>query len=179
MADMMMAAPPSASYAYTDEEDIKSQEARYDENLMTPELRELVDLLQTKGSNVKVDELQGLRRKVGFKRSPEGRVSLRAQNGEWYTVRADMQTPGFLLLRNENNGSIWFLPPDETGRLLQIDLSDDIVVAELFSNGAWYDVKEPLYDAQSSGSARSLKQLTMTRAQFSDVVSLLEGAVEQ
>jgi len=33
---------------------------------MTPELRELVDLLQTKGNNVKVDELQGLRKKVSF-----------------------------------------------------------------------------------------------------------------
>jgi hypothetical protein len=31
---------------------------------MTPELRELVDVLQTKGSNVKIDELQSLRKKV-------------------------------------------------------------------------------------------------------------------
>jgi len=42
-----------------------------------------------------------------------------------------MQTPGFLLLRNEDNGSVWFLPPDESGRLLQIDLSDDI------GKGSW------------------------------------------
>ena len=43
---------------------IALQESRYDENLMTPELKELVEVLQTKGSNVKADELQVLRKKV-------------------------------------------------------------------------------------------------------------------
>lgn len=43
---------------------------------------------------------------------------------------------------------MWFLPPDESGRLQQIDLSDDMIVGELFSSGAWFDVKEALYTAQ-------------------------------
>lgn len=68
-----------------------------------------------------------------------------------------------MLLRNEDNGSIWFLPPDESGRLLQIDLSDDVVVAELFSSGAWYDVKEPLYEAKvrCRGGVRPLRALSL------------------
>lgn len=47
-----------------------------------------------------------------------------------------VQAPGFLLLR-DLAGDVFFLPPDEDDGLAQLDLSDDIVVAELFSNTAW------------------------------------------
>ncbi len=53
------------------------------------------------------------------------------------------QSPGFLLLRDDS-GMCFYLPPDESGRLMQIDLSDDMVVAQLFGNSAWLDVMEPL-----------------------------------
>lgn len=55
-----------------------------------------------------------------------------------------VQTPGFLLLRDEASGAVSLLPPDDSGRLLQVDLSDDAVVAQLFSSGAWADVVQPM-----------------------------------
>lgn len=39
------------------------------------------------------------------------------------------------------------------GQLAQIDLSDDIVVAQLFGNGVWQELLEPL-DAQVRGGWR-------------------------
>ena len=47
------------------------------------------------------------------------------------------QVPGFLLLRDVSGG-VFFLPPDTDGDgLAQLDLSDDVVVAELFYSSAW------------------------------------------
>lgn len=57
---------------------------------------------------------------------------------------APPQAPGFLLLCDQQDGRVLFLPPDESGRLMQIDLSDDAVVGSLFGSGAWQDVMEPL-----------------------------------
>lgn len=57
---------------------------------------------------------------------------------------APPQAAGFLLLCDQQDGRVLFLPPDESGRLMQIDLSDDAVVGSLFGSGAWQDVMEPL-----------------------------------
>ncbi len=48
------------------------------------------------------------------------------------------------MARDETNGRVFFLPPDESGRLMQIDLSDDMIVGQLFGSGAWQDVMELL-----------------------------------
>ena len=63
------------------------------------------------------------------------------------------QAAGFLLLRGEH-GECFYLPPDEGGRLMQIDLSDDMVVAQLFGSGAWEDVMEPLKVGSSAQGTR-------------------------
>lgn len=173
---------------------LRAEEARYDENLMTAELRSFLELLDRKGSSVKAEDLAGPRAKVrvlhgmcrcscvcalgwgpgacvpelwcaraaacalpqlGFRRAADGRVSLRAQDGTWFNVKADMQAssgrrrahmaqwqhgaaapaccssnrcgappcaqaPGFLLLRSEADGSMFFLPPDDAGQILQV-----------------------------------------------------------
>jgi len=167
------AQPPGSSYA---DAQIKREEGRYDENLMTRELKDFMQLLENKGSKIKPEELQAPRLKVGFRRAPDGRVSLLSGNGRWYSVKADMQTPGFLLLRDEANGTMWFLPPDDSGRLLQIDLSDDAVVAQLFSSGAWADVMRPI---KVRGAGGQLEPLKINDRQFRNVVSLLENGVEE
>lgn len=150
------------------------EEARFDENLMTPELKALLTLLDQKGSTVKTEELEQPRLKVGFKRYVNGRVALRSRDNQWFELRADMQTPGFLLLREETEGKMFFLPPDIGGRLMQVDLSDDAVVAMLFASGAWYDVIEPMEMVQNGARV----PLRMTRFDFHNAGSLLEDMVD-
>lgn len=92
-------------------------------------------------------------------------------------AHAAAQVPGFLLLRDSNNGTIFFLPPaDEYDGLQQLDLSDDIVVAELFSNTAWQDVMAPI-SVRTTGSA-DLQPLKMSERDFRQAVSLLADAEE-
>jgi hypothetical protein len=45
---------------------------------------------------------------------------LQSRDGNWFQVKADMQAPGFLLLRDESDGSTYYLPPDDSGRLMQV-----------------------------------------------------------
>jgi hypothetical protein len=37
--------------------------------------------------------------------------------------------------RRDEEGYCYYLPPDQAGALAQVDLSDDVVVAQLFANG--------------------------------------------
>ncbi|KAJ9506048.1 hypothetical protein QJQ45_016643 [Haematococcus lacustris] len=122
------------------------EEARFDENLMTPELKALLSLLDQKGSTVKTEELEQPRLKVGFKRYVNGRVALRSRDNQWFELRADMQ----------------------------VDLSDDAVVAMLFASGAWYDVIEPMEMVQNGARV----PLRMTRFDFHNAGSLLEDMVD-
>ncbi|EFJ41268.1 hypothetical protein VOLCADRAFT_98816 [Volvox carteri f. nagariensis] len=147
----------------------------YDENLMTEDLRKFVDAVLD--GKLKPEQYQSERLKMNFRRDLDGRVSLRSREGRWYSVRPDMQAvPGFLLLRDPSGGAVFFLPPDEEGDgLAQLDLSDDVVVAELFSNTAWQDVMEPLAVRQPDGS---VQQLQLSEREFRSVVSLVEGAEE-
>lgn len=86
------------------------------------------------------------------------------------------QVPGFLLMRDSARGDIFVLPPDERDGLSQFDLSDDVVVAELFSNTAWQDVMVPLQVRNNSGATT---QLQLKEAEFRNVVSLLEAVDEE
>ncbi len=94
-----------------------------------------------------------------------------------HPAHATVQVPGFLLLRDANNGTIFFLPPaDEYDGLQQLDLSDDVVVAELFSNTAWQDVMAPV--SVRAGDSSDLQPLKLSERDFRQAVSLLADAEE-
>jgi hypothetical protein len=75
---------------------------------------------------------------------------------------------------------------------VQIDLSDDAVVAQLFANRAWEELVEPLEvvaDDQSPAAGQSnrgddngqygrLEQLRLTEREFRSAVSLVAGGEE-
>lgn len=67
------------------------------------------------------------------------------------------------MLQN-SSGYIFLLPHDPGDKLVQLDLSDDLVVAQLFSNLSWVDLLQPInyVDAESGKS----EPLLMTTAQF-------------
>jgi hypothetical protein len=75
------------------------------------------------------------RSRYGIRRLLDGRVQLRSRNGEWFTVRLDMEVAGALLLRDPK-GNIYAI---ETEGLPQVDLSDDYVLLMLFTDGSWQD----------------------------------------
>ena len=52
----------------------------------------------------------------------------------WVNRRA----PG--AVAQDAKGLMWYLAPAEAGDLVQVDLSDDLVVTMLFSNGQWASV---------------------------------------
>ncbi|KXZ43969.1 hypothetical protein GPECTOR_76g790 [Gonium pectorale] len=146
----------------------------FDENLMTEDLRKFVDSVLD--GKLKPEEYQAERLKMNFRRDLDGRVSVRSRQGTWYSVRPDMQVPGFLLLRDPA-GAVFFLPPDAEGDdLAQLDLSDDVVVAELFYSTAWQDVMAPLAVRNQDGSTA---QLQLSERDFRGVVSLVAGAEEE
>lgn len=175
MAEPLYQAGPS-EYAYPAAERFAEQEEkRFDENLQTRELKDLLSLLE-KGAP-KASELEAARAKVGFQRAVDGRVSLKGPSDRhWYSIKNDMQSPGFILARDQNTGRVYFLPPDESGRLMQIDLSDDVVVGQLFGSGAWQDVLELLKAEDVSGN---IVPLVLDESEFRNTLSLLEDAVEQ
>jgi hypothetical protein len=57
---------------------------------------------------------------------------------------------------SDSRGYCYYLPPDPSGRLRQIDLSDDVLVAQLFANGMWQEIVEPVevLKAPKGGAAR-------------------------
>ncbi|KIY94586.1 hypothetical protein MNEG_13375 [Monoraphidium neglectum] len=70
------------------------------------------------------------------------------------------------------------------GEEFAIDLSDDVLVAQLFANGLWEEVLEPLEvvrapeDGTANASASAASQLRLSEEEFRGVVSLLQGAQE-
>eukprot|EP00798_Chlamydomonas_sp_ICE-L_P008619 gene8619-34062_t len=142
---VLSAGAPDMSYAQgpSASSSLEQQDQMYDENLETKELRDFRALLERKASP-KNSELEGSR----------------------------LKSPGFQLLRGPD-GTMYYLPPDEAGRILQVDLSDDLIVAELFSNGAWQDVMEPLKVENNDGK---VVPLVMDLEDFKNVVTLLEDA---
>lgn len=146
----------------------------FDENLATEQLRQFVG--DVSSGKLKAQDYAAERLKMNFRRGADGRVELRSRQGRWYSVRPDMQVPGFLLIRDSARGDVFVLPPDERDGLSQFDLSDDVVVAELFSNTAWQDVMVPLQLRDNSGGT---SQLQLKEAEFRNVISLLEEVEEE
>lgn len=135
---------------------------------------ELMDFMEHyEESSQSLRGLEEARLKVGFRRSVDGRVSLLSSTGDWFAVKADMQVPGYLLLRDPE-GYLYYLPPSGTGQIQQFDLSDDLMVAQLFANRAWEDVIEPLDAEQEDGKTSPLR---MSESDFRHVLSLLEDAL--
>lgn len=58
------AEPSGNPYAYTNEEELRRQEQRYDGDLLTKEIKDFVALLEKKGSKITAQELQEPRLKV-------------------------------------------------------------------------------------------------------------------
>ncbi|GAX76645.1 hypothetical protein CEUSTIGMA_g4091.t1 [Chlamydomonas eustigma] len=168
---------PSTSYSSTVDAKAKTvadeEAAKFDEFLQTAELRDFLSLLE-KG-NYKEQDLDDARQKVGFRRSPDGRVMLKARDGQWFMIKNDMQSPGFILLRGESDGHIYFLPADESGRLMQIDLSDDAVVSQLFGSGAWQDVIEEVKIEEEG----VVTPLVLPELDFRVTETLMEGIEER
>jgi hypothetical protein len=46
--------------------------------------------------------------------------------------------------RRDAGGYLYYIPSTESDSLVQIDLSDDAIVAQLFANHAWEELLEPL-----------------------------------
>jgi hypothetical protein len=83
-------------------------------------------------------------------------------------------------------GFCYYLPRSDSDALVQIDLSDDAVVAQLFANHAWEELVEPLevlandQTGQSTGQSNGqrLEQLRLTEREFRSVLSLVAGGEE-
>jgi hypothetical protein len=79
-------------------------------------------------------------------------------------------------------GYCYYLPPDPVGSLQQLDLSDDLMVAQLFANHLWEDLLEPLeVEAPSmfkapGGEGVPVKQLQLTEQEWRLVASLVDEA---
>ncbi len=73
----------------------------------------------------------------------------------------------------DNRGYCYYLPPDEAGAIAQLDLSDDVVVAQLFANGMWQQLIEPLEVEGEAGAKPS--QLQLSPQDFRAVFTLVEG----
>jgi len=94
---------------------------------------------------------------------------------------------------SDESGGCWYLPPDPSGELAQIDLSDDGVVAQLFASHVWEDLLEPLDVADGSGGGNGgngggggggnggeqpsqVRQLRLSEGEFRAVLSLVRGS---
>lgn len=173
MAEEIYAAGPGA-YSNPVAQRLADEEAKkFDDDLTTAPLRDLTNLLIEKNGGSS-GELESARLKVGFKRSLDGRVFLRGREaGHWFSIKTDAQAPGYVLARDSRSGIVSMLPPDDSGRLMQIDLSDDLVVGQLFGSGAWEDVLERLSAEDGKGA---IVPLVLEESDFRNTLSLLEGA---
>lgn len=146
----------------------------YDENLATMELKSFITAVYD--GKIGPQDYAAERLKMNFRRGPDGRVELRSRQGRWYGVKPDAEVPGYLLLRDVARGDVFALPPDEGDGIVQYDLADDVVVAQLFSTTAWQDVMQPIMLRAAGGSQ---EQLQMSAGQFRVAFSILEGAEEE
>eukprot|EP00798_Chlamydomonas_sp_ICE-L_P001292 gene1293-32641_t len=111
--------------------------------------------------------LDDIRLKNGFKRIADGRVMLRGENGDWYSLRLDLEIPGVMLLRDPK-GMIYAL---QSGTLRQVDLADDFIITLLFSDGEWEESKLPLLFTDDEGNELGLQ---MDALDFRQVVGIVK-----
>lgn len=112
--------------------------------------------------------LDNIRGKYNIKRTIDGRVQLRRKNGNWMSVRLDMEVPGAILLRDMKTDAVYAL---ETDGLPQVDLSDDYVLFMMFADGQWENDMTGIEFEEDGGQS---KQLTMSEKEFHEFVGLLK-----
>lgn len=113
-----------------------------------------------------------IRQRCGFKRLIDGRIALRSKSGDWVLVKPDLKVSGLLLLRDPD-GQISIIVTDA---YKQIDLSDDINVAQYFSAGDWEEQRNPVTYRDKDGVVKPLK---LDDIQFRTVITLFEEAALQ
>eukprot|EP00879_Flechtneria_rotunda_P005346 GHRR01005633.1.p1 GENE.GHRR01005633.1~~GHRR01005633.1.p1 ORF type:complete len:241 (+),score=116.03 GHRR01005633.1:253-975(+) len=114
-------------------------------------------------SNKEVDQQ---RRKSGILRAYDGHVAVKNKfTNAWTDLKCDMRAPGLLLLR-EPNGKVYFLG---YGGVMQVDLSDDQVVAAIAADD-WENTLKPVQAVLEDGSTEVLE---LSREDFYQLVSLV------
>lgn len=190
IGDMSLTAAAQAP-AVEEAEDDNLQEIEDDIMAQVAIPQELMDFMQMlqKGPIKSTAKLSAARQAVGFDRTVDGRVLLYSEDGEPFQVKNDMGVPGALLLRDAG-GYMYYIPSTDADSLVQIDLSDDAIVAQLFANHAWEELLEPLEvvtAAPETSSRQSkqqqqqqpeerLEQLRLTERDFRSVLSLLRDS---
>ncbi|KXZ49647.1 hypothetical protein GPECTOR_20g504 [Gonium pectorale] len=81
-------------------------------------------------------------------------------------AKLDGYVEGSLLLRGRE-GHVYYLVSED---LKQIDLSNDQLVGQLFGEGSWEKLMQPLYTQVTDGQ---LKHVCMTAAQFRSIFTVL------
>jgi hypothetical protein len=114
-------------------------------------------------------QLQALRAKFAFRRSPTGKVQLRSKSGNWYDVRLDMNLPGVCMLRAPS-GDIYIL---QLEKIQQIDLSNDLIVMSVFGDAEWEGALEPLAFGEGGKD-----QLNMGVVEFRESLGILSDTIQ-
>lgn len=85
----------------------------------------------------------------------------------WLEVKLDGYVEGSLLLRGED-GHVFYLVSED---LKQIDLTNDQLVGQLFGQGGWDGLKQPLYSQSPTGE---LIHVRMSPDQFRSIFTVLK-----
>ncbi|GLI63631.1 hypothetical protein VaNZ11_006658 [Volvox africanus] len=105
-----------------------------------------------------------------FRRRFDGRLLLHGkESNTWMEAKLDGYVEGSLLLLGQD-GLVYYLVSED---LKQIDLSNDQLVGQLFGEGSWEKLMQPLYTQLAGGE---LKHVRMTPQQFRSIFTVLREA---
>ncbi|KAG2437495.1 hypothetical protein HXX76_006144 [Chlamydomonas incerta] len=114
--------------------------------------------------------IEAFRKSKNFRRRADGRVMLQGPtSGKWMEAKLDGYVEGSLLLLAADHGVHYLVSED----LRQIDLSNDQLVGQLFGEGGWEALMQPLYTQTVEGA---LKHVRMSPAQFRAIFTVLKEA---
>ncbi|PNW79248.1 hypothetical protein CHLRE_09g407650v5 [Chlamydomonas reinhardtii] len=114
--------------------------------------------------------IEAFRKSKNFRRRADGRVMLQGPtSGKWMEAKLDGYVEGSLLLLAPDHGVHYLVSED----LRQIDLSNDQLVGQLFGEGGWEQLMQPLYTQTAEGA---LKHVRMSPAQFRAIFTVLKEA---
>ncbi|GFR40259.1 hypothetical protein Agub_g831 [Astrephomene gubernaculifera] len=114
-----------------------------------------------------VAAIQRYREAKNFRRRVDGRVLLYGkENSSWMETKLDGYVEGALLLLGRE-GHVYYLVSED---LKQLDLTNDQLIGQLFGEGSWERIMQPLYTQTSDGG---LKHVRMTRQQFRSIFTVM------
>ncbi|KAG2438232.1 hypothetical protein HYH02_010933 [Chlamydomonas schloesseri] len=117
-----------------------------------------------------VAAIEAFRKSRNFRRRADGRVLLQGPtSGKWMEAKLDGYVEGSLLLLAPDHGVHYLVSED----LRQIDLSNDQLVGQLFGEGGWEALMQPLYTQTAEGA---LKHVRMSPDQFRAIFTVLKEA---